>query len=275
MARAAFSSWVSWRAAAALELAGPAAAARAARVESSATTRHHGVEDALHPGLEQQRHLDDRERRVARAAPAATPTTRSPTSGWSSDSSQRQLLGPLEDDRGDPAAVDARRPAATSSPQRSTSRVAHARVREQLVDDRVGRQRRGAEPRERGQRLGLAGGDPAGQADERPVRGPPASGRPHGSRCRVRRSSGRRRLRRARLGEPRRPPRAAPPAPAAGASGLGGLVGPPGLRGGGLGEDLLGEVEVGDLLAAPSLRPRRSARAASRRAAAGSRARPA
>jgi hypothetical protein len=37
----------------------------------------------------------------------------------------------------------------------------------EVVDGRVGRQGRGAEALERGQRLGLAGADRAGQADER------------------------------------------------------------------------------------------------------------
>ena len=57
-------------------------------------------------------------------------------------------------------------PGATSAPQRSTSRSRHARLAEQLVDDRVGGERRGAEALERRERLGLAGGDRAGEPDE-------------------------------------------------------------------------------------------------------------
>ena len=159
---AAFSSWESWRAARPSSIVGPAHPARSRRV-SSAAIADRGVERALHARSRTaaapppRRAARRGSRRLRQAA------IRSPTSGWRSDSSQASSSGARRRSRRR-ARGRPRRPGATSSPQRSTSRVATRSRAEQLVDDGVGGQRRRAEPVEGGQRLRLAGGDP------RPVR---------------------------------------------------------------------------------------------------------
>ena len=66
-------------------------------------------------------------------------TIRSPTSGCRVDSSQRKLLGALEDDRGDAGAVDRAIGDHVLAPALG-EQVAHALGCEQLVDDGVGRE---------------------------------------------------------------------------------------------------------------------------------------
>ena len=74
---------------------------------------------------------------------------------------------------GDRGAVDDAAGRDVRAPARD-DRVAHLGAGVQLVHDGVGRQRGGAQPGERRQRLGLAGADPAREGDERRSAATPA-----------------------------------------------------------------------------------------------------
>ena len=152
VARRAFSSWESWRAARSSTASWPRAARALGADVLVGDDRDRRVVDAVHAGLEQQRRLHHRgpRRRVGRqrllaerrprarrpaatAAPRATrarPARRTP---WRRSRRGRR-----------------RRPGATSSPQRATTASTHLGGPVELVDDRVGRQRRRAEPLQRG-----------------------------------------------------------------------------------------------------------------------------
>ena len=99
------------------------------------------------------------------ASSARQATIRSPTSGCSVDSSQASSSGrskTIAPTRARSTAPSGRDLGAPALDQQ----LAHALGAQQLVDDRVGRERRGAEAVERRERLGLAGGDRAGEADD-------------------------------------------------------------------------------------------------------------
>ena len=305
VARAAFSSWESWRSLRPSSSSVPRAgrAPRSGPVGGDHADRR--VERVLEPGLEQQRHLDHRHRRSRRQLrratrrPARRPADGGPTRASASSSGRSKTISPTRSRSTSPSGERPR------SPQRSTSRVAHlpgrraARGRAASVG-----QRRRAEPREGAQRLRLAGGDPAGQANEGAGRdraleragagrrgsgGCVASGRTSGVRCRwlpraARRPRARRpasavggvsgrlgapassadwpRARSARRGRPRPPRRRSPRRSASAGSAV--------LRRR-LGEDLLGDVEVRDLVRRRlAAGPARRARAESGPGAAGS-----
>ena len=164
-ARCDFSSCVSWRDGPRLD-AGVAARAGALLAHGLVGhDRDRRVEAVLHAGLEQQRHLDHGgARRVAARVHLGPPLPiRCPTRGHSRPSSHCAVVV-AEDLLGDlPRSICPS--GATSSPNFRPADRGSRRC-EQLVDDRVGRQRRGAESLERLQCLGLARCDPAGQADE-------------------------------------------------------------------------------------------------------------
>ena len=122
-----------------------------------------GVEDALHPGLEEQRHLDhgDLGPGRQRGEPGADPLA-----------DQRvdlrlepgELLGVGEDDLADPGAVDRALRRDVLAP--ALDQAAEQRLGvEQLVDDRVAGDRRRAEALEGGEGGRLARRDPAREAD--------------------------------------------------------------------------------------------------------------
>ena len=214
VARAAFSSWLSWRRPRprARRAAAPARSLASRRSATTQTSRR----TLLHPGLEQQRDLDDRELDAVRAAPPATRRPgRRPAGGARPRASE--LLGRSK-------TISATRARSISpsgaTPRPSARPAAEASLAEQVVDDRR---------RSRGSR--------------RPARSNAASA---SDLPRATRRSGRRRRR-------------APPVrlvPARRLRRLAGRLrpGPPGLRptlglsGDGVGEDLLGEVEVGHVL---------------------------
>src|SRR5215211_4745256 len=145
-------------------------AGRGARGADPLVRHYHqrSVVQPLQAGLEQQRRLDHERRRrwVARRLLLA------PRSNAGHDPRPQQLLQPrpllgrrerMAGDRGTvdgPARRDLRPPA-------RDDRVAHLGVAVELVHDGVGRQRGGAQPGERRQRLRLAGPDPAREGDER------------------------------------------------------------------------------------------------------------
>ena len=255
-ARAAFSSWV--------ELARLALADQRVAARLGARAAHlvggddgdGGVEDAVHPGLEQQRHLDhgDLGLRGQRGQPGADPL---PDQRVDLRLQPSQLLGVGEDDLADLGAVDAalgrdlRRPSARSAaPAAARSRAARGRPRRWRSSPRRGaRKRRGprtSRPRCRRSRPIVSGATRADQdCSESPV-----------GRLVVGSSPAPRRRRRANPAAPRRipPPDApwpfsAPSAPGASARGLLGRE-PRRLLGGrllldggglGLGGGLLGE----------------------------------
>ena len=117
--------------------------APAARARSAVGGHDHDrrVEGALHPGLEQQRHLHDGNA----ALPASPPPGDDPLAdeGVQGASSQVSSSGRPKTIAPTAAAVDAAA-GATSGPQRSTSESRTRVGTEQLVHDGVGGQRRGA-----------------------------------------------------------------------------------------------------------------------------------
>ena len=92
-ARAAFSSWAAGAPRA--RRPGHGRAPRRARggPASEAIDRDRRVEDLLHAGLEQQRHLDHRDRGPRPAGRRSQPAIRSPTRGWSGFSSHASSPG--------------------------------------------------------------------------------------------------------------------------------------------------------------------------------------
>ena len=129
--------------------------------------RDRRVERLLDARLEQQRHLDHRDvgRRPSLLEPGAP--RGDPLAHEREEHSLEPAQAPpglLEHDLGDGAAVDLA-PATTRSPQRSASRSRPRRCRAARARP-VAREHRGTEPLAGGQRLGLAGADASGQADE-------------------------------------------------------------------------------------------------------------
>ena len=125
---------------------------------------HGGVEHVLEPRLEQQRHLDDRQ--GPRGRNLATPLGHSQADQRVKDRLEpRELFRALEHDLADPLPVHGAIHHDPLAPALGQPR-AHLRVIEQLVGKLVRGERRRPEPRERAQRLRLAGRDPAGQSNE-------------------------------------------------------------------------------------------------------------
>ena len=149
VARAAFSSWLSWRRARPSSSAVPRAPARSARLRSAATMQIVSVEDPVHLGLEQQWHLDHGCGGVSgqAVAPARDPFGDQRVQG---SLEPVELLGTLEDDRSRPVPGRCSPSLATSSPQRSTSisRPARRRAgRGRPRQRRASRRRAGRAPR--------------------------------------------------------------------------------------------------------------------------------
>ena len=149
-ARSAFSAWSSWRASRSSTRAWPRASARARAHLVGGDHRDAGVEDALHPGLEEQRHLDHgdlglvRQRGEQGADPLADQRV-------DLGLEPGELLGVGEDDLADAGAVDL--PPGRDVVAPALGQAAEQRFGlEQLVDDRVAGDRRRAEALEGGQR---------------------------------------------------------------------------------------------------------------------------
>ena len=123
-----------------------------------------GVEERLHPSLEQERHLDDRElgRSVELLAPRHHPFA---DQGVQDGLQPAQLVGPLEDDLPHLCPVDSSAGTDLCAPALNQA-VERRGLVEDLVRDRVGRERGGAKPPERGERLGLARGNRPRESDE-------------------------------------------------------------------------------------------------------------
>jgi hypothetical protein len=135
----------------ALEQLGPAVACSR---RPGGVVRDHanrGVEDALHAGLEQQRHLDHCERCLPgeRPAPFDDPLA---DQRVKHRLEPRELIRPPEDDLADPRALQAAIDQDRLAPALHQL-LANLRCVQKLVSHRVARQRRSAEPREGGQGL--------------------------------------------------------------------------------------------------------------------------
>ena len=137
------------------------------RTASSATPRSWRRRRGLHPGLEQQRHLHHGGRGAGRAPP---PPARHSATRCAHPRPQQALepgarLVVAEDALRDQRRGRSRRPArprARAAPRRCRALVGG----QQLVDHRVGRERRRAQLGERRQRLRLARAQTSGQPDE-------------------------------------------------------------------------------------------------------------
>ena len=162
----------------------PRSPARAARVAVVRDHAHRRVESALHARSRTAAAPRRRRARCPRAATCAPVGDPHADQRVEHRLEPGELLGPLEDDRADALAVHlAVRPA----PPRPSARPAASRTSGEPSSSWTTAsrgQRRRAEPREGGQRLRLAGGDRAGQADESGV----ASGATGWSPVGVRRS---------------------------------------------------------------------------------------